>query len=154
MRFFRSAKGAILVETLLVVPVVTIFAIGVVEFGSIFWQRQQLQAGVRDAARYWSRCTPDPLVSSCSLIKARNIAFYGTPAPNVTGCDSTSLRVRGWCQDNQITIAPNPPPTEFGAEDVVTVTGTATYTGSPIFGLLQIGNVQFSYTHEERYIGW
>ena len=40
------------------------------------------------------------------------------------------------------------------ADRLVTVTGTATYTGSPLFGLLRIANIPFSYSHQERFIGW
>lgn len=149
-KFYLSTGGAILVETLLVVPVVTVFAVGVVEFGSVFWQRQQLQAGVRDAARYWARCTPD--AASCTEAKARNVAFYGTPAP-----DGTSVcRVRGWCAAGQLTLLPaaDDLPASPDETSSVVVTGTAIYSGSPIFGLLRLGNIEFSYRYEQRYIGW
>ncbi len=156
-RFQRSTRGAILVETLVVVPVVVIFAVGLVEFGSLFWQRQQLQAGVRDAARYMSRC--EETLANCTLDIARNVAFFGTPAPEPT----TPLRVRGWSQDDQLEIvlttvnaagAAVAEDDATAADRLVTVTGTATYTGSPLFGLLRIANIPFSYSHQERFIGW
>jgi Flp pilus assembly protein TadG len=152
-RFRRSTRGAILVETIVVVPIVTIFAMGVVEFGNIFLQRQQMQAGVRDAARYITRCTPDTSVSFCTLDKARLIAFYGTLTPASTGCTSTALRVRGWCTAAQLefspaVIDPLDPPEE------IEVTGSIEYTGSPVFRFLRIDPIPFSYTMEARYIGW
>lgn len=137
----------------MVVPVVTIFAIGVVEFGSIFWQRQQMQTGVRDAARYLSRCIPDPLVSNCSLDKARNIAFYGTIAPTAPGCTSRELRVRGWCTAAQLTVSPPAIDPDDLPEELV-VTGTVTYSGSPLFQFLRIEPIPFTYRMEVRYIGW
>lgn len=155
-RFIRSARGAILVETIIVVPVVTVFAAGIVEFGSIFWQRHQLQIGVRDAARYWSRCIGNPELSSCSIQKARNMAFYGTAEPpaDQIGCTSPLLRVRGWCNNSQLVINPATAPANISANNLFTVTGTVTYQGSPVFRLLQIDPIEFSYTYEQRFIGW
>lgn len=159
-RFRRSTRGAILVETLIVVPVVVIFAVGLVEFGSLFWQRQQLQAGVRDAARYVSRCETEAVeMSNCSFDIARNLAFFGTTDPQ----PDTPLRVRGWYEDAQLAISLTDvnaagAAVDAGDEDavarLVTVTGTATYTGSPLFGLLRIADIEFAYSHQERFIGW
>lgn len=138
-------------------PVVVIFAVGLVEFGSLFWQRQQLQAGVRDAARYVSRCEESR--SNCTLDIARNVAFFGTPAPDPT----TPLRVRGWYRDEQLDIAVtaiNAAGAAVSDDDatavdrLVTVTGSTTYAGSPLFGLLRIASIPFSYSHQERFIGW
>lgn len=145
-RFFLSTRGVVLAEALIVLPIVTIFAIGVLEFGSVFWQRQQLQTGVRDAARYWSRCRPD--FSNCSLAIARNIAFYGNPAG--TG----SLRVPNWDDASELDIAPAVPPGAPAAADLVTVTGTLTYAGSPLISRLSIPVMTITYQHQERYIGW
>lgn len=144
--FWRSDDGTILAEALLVIPVVTIFAVGILEFGNVFWQRQLLEVGVRDAARYWSRC--NPVFATCSLATARNIAIYGNPEG--TG----ELRVPNWEGSGAITILPSVQVTSPSAGDTVVVTGTMTYSPSPIFGFLQIGNISISYTHQERYYGW
>ncbi|MFB2608471.1 TadE/TadG family type IV pilus assembly protein, partial [Rhizobium phaseoli] len=53
--FWRREEGAVLAEALLAIPFVTLFAAGILEFGSIFWQRMQIDAGLRDAGRYLSR---------------------------------------------------------------------------------------------------
>lgn len=152
-RFGRSTRGAILTETVIVVPVVTVFALGVVEFGGLLWQRHQLQAGVRDAARYWSRCTPVTGLSVCTIDKARLVAFYGRTNPAVRSCESRELRVRNWCETSQLTITPAVPPLLPGPTDVVTVTGTLTYRGSPVFRLVS-NPVALTYSVEARYIGW
>lgn len=155
-RFARAARGAILVETIIVVPLVTVFAAGIVEFGSIFWQRHQMQIGVRDAARYWSRCIGDDTLSSCSLAKARNMAFYGTAEPDLGKgpCEPSILRVRNWCDPSELLITPSTPPEDISATNVFTVTGTVAYEGSPVFRLLGIKPIEFTYTYQQRYIGW
>ncbi|MDX1822722.1 MAG: TadE/TadG family type IV pilus assembly protein [Paracoccaceae bacterium] len=146
--FVAGTEGALLTETLIVVPVVTIFAVGILEFGNVFWQRHQVQVGVRDAARYWSRCRGTAPFDTCSQTIARNLAFYGNPEG--TG----GPRVVGWTEDADLEIAPALPPSNPDRDDLVTVTGTHTYTGSPLMRLLQIEAFAFSYTHEQRYIGW
>jgi hypothetical protein len=147
MRYFMAATaGSILVEAMLVIPVVTIFAVGVLEFGNVLWQRQQLQTGVRDAARYWSRCRPD--FSFCSHEIARNLAFYGNPG-GVGG-----LRVPNWSAAADLEIEPILPPPAPQPDDLVVVTGRVEYRSSPLFGVLLINPIVISYTHSERYIGW
>ena len=83
-----------LTEALLAVPFVTLFAAGILEFGNIFWERMQIDAGLRDAGRYMSRCRPTTptYTSSCSEVTAKLIAFYGTQSP----AEGAALRVRGW----------------------------------------------------------
>lgn len=135
-------------ETLIVVPVVTIFAVGILEFGNVFWQRHQVQVAVRDAARYWARCRGIAPFDTCSQTIARNLAFYGNPAG--TGAP----RIVGWTDPTALVIDPVIPPSSPDLDDLVIVTGTHTYTGSPLMRLLQIEAFDFSYTHEQRYMGW
>ncbi|WP_212523409.1 TadE/TadG family type IV pilus assembly protein [Actibacterium sp. MT2.3-13A] len=152
----QDETGSVLTEALLLLPFLTIFSIGVLEFGNVLWQRHQLQTGVRDAARYWSRCQPaqpgsnPPFYSWCSVAIAQNIAFYGKPNP--TGADNP--RVPGWTDPADLTIAPVPQPSHPASTDLVTVTGTLDYLGSPLFGALQIPIIEIEYTHTERYVGW
>lgn len=149
--FCASEKGAVFIEALIVVPLFMIFSIGILEFGNVLWQRHQLQTGVRDAGRYWSRCTPDASGSwsggSCSLDIARNIAFYGDPAGAAGGGE---LRIPNWNNAAQLTITPEHP----ASGDQVIVRATLDYQGSPLFSALGIGALQIGYTHTERYIGW
>lgn len=152
-RFRRSTSGAILVEALIVVPVVVVFAVGVAEFGSIFWQRHQLQAGVRDAARYMARCTEVPATASnCDPAIARNIAFFGTPTLTAT----TPHRVRGWYENGTLEFKTIEVKNSAGTkvDMLVQVTGRATYTGSGLIGLIGLAKVDFAYSHQERFIGW
>ena len=144
--FWHDQDGIALTEALIVLPVLIVFTFGILEFGNILVQRQQLQTGVRDAARYWSRCRPD--FSNCSLATARNIAFYGNPAG--TG----ALRVPNWSEDSMLVITPETPPGAPVATDLVEVTGTVNYLQSPVFALLLDGAFSFQYVHRERYIGW
>jgi Flp pilus assembly protein TadG len=148
-RFLGRDEGSILVETLLIVPVITIFAVGIMEFGNLLWQRHQLQTGVRDAARYWARCGPE---LNCTIERARNIAFYGTPAPQV---GVSPVRVPGWTEDSQLTVTPdpNPAPAAATAQSVISVTGEFEYTGL-LLALIGVQPVSVSYTHTQRYIGW
>lgn len=174
-RFFRSARGAILVETLIVVPVIVVFAVGVVEFGAIFLQRLEMQAGVRDAARYWSRCIEE---NSCSVQTAENIAFYGVPVPvGTTGCTGTAeLRVPNWCRrtteadpdidfipddayENAVRSIPGATADDPSTIPKVKVRGRLVYQGSPVFRLLSNDEVSIAepilfYEYEQRHIGW
>ncbi|MBT8458711.1 MAG: pilus assembly protein, partial [Boseongicola sp.] len=54
----KEQDGVVLVEALLALPILSLITFGILEFGNVMWQRQQLQVGVRDAARYWTRCRP------------------------------------------------------------------------------------------------
>lgn len=152
-RFRTSERGAILVEALLIVPVITLFALAVVEFGFIFWERQQLQAGVRDAARYLSRCSvkayTDPSLI-CSFTKAQQIATqYYNP---VAG--QTYNRLPGATPP---TITITPAANQFQnvtTASIITVTGTFNHYQSPAFRLLNLTPFPITYTYSMRYSGW
>lgn len=142
----QDQDGVILVETLLAVPLLTLLTFGILEYGNMMWQRQQLQVGVRDAARYWSRCRPS--FHNCSADTARNIAFYGNPA------GSGSPRVPGWDATSELTISPETPSTTPGAGDIVVVRGTVIYQGSPVFNAVLDAPVPIGYWTTMRYFGW
>lgn len=126
----------------------TILTIGVLEFSNMLWQRQQMQIGVRDAVRYWSRCRPDFSSGACSLAVARNIAFHGNPAG--TG----PLRVPGWDDASELELVPATPPTAPQATDLVSGVGRMNYVSSPLFGALEISAITMSYSYSQRYFGW
>lgn len=151
-KYVKDEKGAVLVEAILAFPVLTILTFGMLEFGNVMWERQQLQSGVRDAARYWSRCRPvtAQYSSTCDEATARNIAFYGNPGG--TG----NPRVPGWNDAAEISISPakaslSNAPTQ---DDIVRVTGTVTYQGSPVMSALMSGGITISSSTEMRSIGW
>lgn len=150
-RFAASDRGSVLTETIIAVPLLTILAIGMLEFGNMLWQRHQMQVGVRDAARYWARCRPVVGATAympCSQAIARNLAFYGNPAG--TG----ALRVPGWDQPAELTITPATPPQSPDATSLVTATGRFAYQGSPLYAALGLGTIELNYTYTLRYNGW
>lgn len=154
-RFRTSERGAILVEALLVVPVITLFALAVLEFGFIFWERQQLQAGVRDAARYLSRCSVKSYTATtpvCSFDKARTIATkYYDPAATPPGYYN---RLPG---STLPTITITPTAAQFQnvtTASIITVEGTFAHFQSPTFRLLRLEPFPITYKYSVRYIGW
>lgn len=142
----QDQDGIVLVETLLAVPLLTLLTFGILEYGNMMWQRQQLQVGVRDAARYWSRCRPT--FHNCSADIARKIAFFGNPE------GSGNPRVPGWDDEFELTISPTTPATTPSASDVVVVRGTVTYQGSPLFNAVLDAPVPIGYWTTMRYLGW
>ncbi|MER9410414.1 MULTISPECIES: TadE/TadG family type IV pilus assembly protein [unclassified Mesorhizobium] len=149
-RFHRDEHGAVLAEALIIVPFVTLFSVGILEFGNMFWEKEQVETGLRDAARYLGRCQPSNAlsgyVSQCSETVAQSIAYYGTSDPA-----ATTLRVPGWSPGGS-TIA-FATVTRSGEKVVVASTSLA-YSASPLFGWLGIAGITIEAYHEERYIGW
>ncbi|WP_064692352.1 TadE/TadG family type IV pilus assembly protein [Rhizobium aegyptiacum] len=144
--FWRREEGAVLAEALLAIPFVTLFAAGILEFGSIFWQRMQIDAGLRDAGRYLSRCRPlsGTYVPTCNEATAKTIAFYGTQTPAA----DAEPRVPDWKDAADITI------TAPDADGNITLSTAHLYKSSPVFSFLGIDAITISSFHEERYIGW
>ena len=150
-QFAKEERGVVLVETLLAIPVLTLLALGILEFGNMMWQRQQLQSGVKDAARYWARCRPVTATGTafmpCDIRTAQLIAFTGRPAGG-------AARVPGWDETSELTITPASPPTVPNDTSLVTVTGTVVYEPSPFFGSLYRAPITISYWYQTRYLGW
>ncbi|MCA1443405.1 pilus assembly protein [Ensifer sp. IC4062] len=150
--FLAKEEGAVLAEALLAVPFATLFVAGILEFGNIFWERMQIDAGLRDAGRYLSRCRHTATFNSdCSVETAKRIAFYGTQS-----LGTTPPRVPGWGSSlADITV-----PVDADGNVVIdadgnfTVSTTHQYEASPLFGWLGIDAITISASHEERYIGW
>ena len=149
-QFFKDQDGVVLVEAFLALPVLLLLTIGILEFGTMMWQRQQLQVGVRDAARYWSRCRPlenGAAFMPCSRAQAINIAVFGNPDGN------GNPRVPGWTTA-EVTVAPEAPSGSPLATDLVTVSALTTYQGSPLFSAVLGNNINIGYRTTMRYIGW
>jgi len=144
----RDEDGTVLIETLIAMPVLMIMTFGILEFGNMMWQRQQLQIGVRDAARYWSKCRPT--FHSCTLANAQNIAFYGDPR----GAANSALRVPGWDDSSELTITPASPPTEPDENDLVIVSAKFVYQGTPVYDAIFGGTTEIGYNYTTRYFGW
>jgi hypothetical protein len=133
-----------------VVPFVTLFSVGILEFGNMFWQKEQIETGLRDAARYLARCQTDAtFAAACNAATARDIAYYGTSLP-VAG--TTPLRVPGWglAPDADMTISEP-------RAGVIRVDVAHSYLASPLFGWLglgEAGEITIHAFHEQRYVGW
>lgn len=141
----------VLVETLIALPVLVLISLTFLEFGNMMWQRQQLQAGVKDAARYWARCRPSTATGSafmnCSENTARLIAFTGSPTGGPT-------RVPGWDNDSELTIGPTTLPTSPDETSLVTVEGTVEFQATPVTARIIPSGITISYYHQTRYLGW
>jgi len=142
LRFARNEAGTAMTEALLAVPVLTLLAIAILEFGVLFLERQAVQTGVRDAARYLARCLPDR--GRCSVEIARNIAFNGT----LDG--SGALRLRGWSGDDALVMLTALPP----ADGILRLEGRFDHSGSPLIGVLDLPALSITYPHAERWTGW
>jgi Flp pilus assembly protein TadG len=146
-KFRGEESGAVLAEALLAIPFVTLFAVGILEFGNIFWQKQQIETGLRDAARYMARCRPTTptYTANCNVTTAKTIAYYGTQSPAL----GAKLRVPGWGPDlADITV---------GAADAngdFTVSTAHVYQSSPLFSWLGIDVITLHSAQQERYMGW
>ncbi|CTQ52073.1 hypothetical protein LP7551_00590 [Roseibium album] len=140
-RFSDGVSGVVMTEAILSLPILVLLAAGVLEFGSVLWQREQIVTGLRDSIRYVARCRHAD--ATCDTV-ARNIAYYGSSA---TG----TLRVPGWnATDSPITITR----ATLVAQDVVTASTTHTLLNSPLLGILGIGTITVTLDHQQRDIGW
>ena len=152
--FRRDARGAATMEVALAFPFIVLFAAGLIEYGSLFYNYELIQTGVRDAARYLARVQN----RVASETAARNLALRGT-------VDGTgALRVRWW-QTSDIQIAyettPNPVDEATGRRPyrgrdpliVVRVSTSFNYAGLGLLSAVRLGPVRVDAAHEERYVG-
>lgn len=153
-RFGRDRRGTAAIEAALAVPFMVVLASGVIELGTLFYNEELIQTGVRDAARYLAH-VQDPPVSEDA---ARNLATRGT----ITS--SGSLRV-SWWQPDQVAVAyevtPNPVDAKTGLRlyrggpsvTTVRVSTTVPYRGQGLLSALGLAPVQVTAAHEERHVG-
>lgn len=141
-RFRKENEGGAMVEALLALPVLTMLAFGMLEFGSMFWQREQIETGLRDAARYMARCRHEN--DTCEAT-ARNLAYYGSVAAQ------PQPRVPNWVPaESPITFQER----SGEIQTVVTATTTHQLVNSPLFGFLGIDEITITSWHDQRVIGW
>lgn len=147
-RFTVSESGVVMTEALLAVPFLTLFSVGLLEFGAVLWQREQIETGLRDAARYVARCrtsASNAAVPASCLTVARNLAYHAT-------VDGTGpLRVSGWNVGTSNIVFTYP---ALGAETGVTATTTNQMISSPMFGMLDIDALTITLSHSQRRVGW
>lgn len=147
-RLAASESGVVMTEALLAVPFLTLFSVGVLEFGAVLWQREQIETGLRDAARYVARCrtsSGDPAIPGSCLTVARNLAYRAT----VDG--SGDLRVSNWTAGTSDIIFTYP---ALAGETGVTATTTHQLINSPLFGMLDIDAMTITMSHTQRRLGW
>ncbi|MBS3648101.1 pilus assembly protein [Pseudaminobacter sp. 19-2017] len=149
-RLHRDTQGAVLAETIVVVPFVTLFSVGILEFGNMFWQKEQIETGLRDAARYLSRCQPTNKAagfeSYCTEGLARRLAYYGTVADG-----TTAPRVTGWTPSRSEINFDYP---MRNGQKVVVARTDHVYSASPLFNWLRLDRITIQAYHEQRYVGW
>ena len=164
IRLGPDSRGAAMVEMAMLMPFLMLLAGGVFEFGAFFYQYQQVQAGVRDAARYMSRVTDtsmsvipcDPLVLATKVTNAKKIAVMGL-------IGGTSKRVSWWDEPNvtvdYATVIANPLisgyPSYRGPTAgirIINVSTSVAYPGVGFLGMLGVSPT-VTLSHAERCIG-
>ena len=141
-RFAVDTVGVAMTEAIVMVPLLFLLAVGVLEFGMLFWQREQIETGLRDASRYIARCRHAQ--ATCEQ-NARNLAYYGSTAASATH------RVPNWdAAGSTITFSQN------AGSVMTTVSATTTHqlANAPMFGVLGLGQITVSAYHRQRVIGW
>lgn len=152
--FRRATRGAAAIEVALAFPLVVLFGAGLFEYGSLFYNFELIQTGVRDAARFLAR-VQNPTASETA---ARNLARRGTV--DATG----ALRVTSWQQtDIQITYETTPNPIDettgrrlYRGRDplvVVRVSTSFDHNGLGLLNAVGLGPLRVAAAHEERYVG-
>jgi hypothetical protein len=154
LRLRHDDKGAAAIEAALTFPFIVLLGSGLFEFGSVFYNYEMIQTGVRDAARYLARVGDLP----SSETAARNLAVRGTVNA------SAPLRVSWWqAADVQIIYRTTPNPIDpntglrlYRGNDPLTVIRVSTdldYNGIGLLNAVGLGPVRVTAAHEERYVG-
>jgi Flp pilus assembly protein TadG len=147
-------RGVAAVEAALSFPFLIAVSAGLFEFGSIFYNYQLMQTGVRDAGRYLSRA-PD---LAAAEENAKRLALTGSI---LTG---QPARVSWWKPEHvqvayRTTANPRDATTglrNYRSGDTVTtirVSTTVPYQGMGLLSAIGLGPIQISTAHEERYVG-
>ncbi|WP_163266884.1 TadE/TadG family type IV pilus assembly protein [Chelativorans alearense] len=160
--FERDERGQILVEMTLITPLMISLSAGVFEFGNLIHHKLLIEAGLRDAARYYARCNTqlfaDAGLSIDCTTNAQNTALYGSTSVG-------TLRVEDW--SGPVTISTytttNTVDPITGLQDyrssgasVVTVRVTTSYdyAGMSLLSYLGMSPITLAAAHEERLVGW
>jgi Flp pilus assembly protein TadG len=147
-------RGVAAVEAALALPFLVLLGLGLAEFGTVFYQTQLVQTGLRDAGRYLSR-VPDLAGAEDA---ARRVAVTGTPAPG------EAARVVWWKPEHvQIAYRTTANPRDavtgtrpYRSGEVVTVVRVSTsvpYVGLGLLSNFGVSGFQIAAAHEERYVG-
>lgn len=86
----RSRRGSAAVEFALTFPLIVLLAIGIVEYGWLFHEYNQLHTALRDAARFGSKnATGDTaigLLAAQTRLQTNLIEYYGICPAGLAGC--------------------------------------------------------------------
>lgn len=156
-KFCSDERGAVMVEMTLITPLMISLSAGVFEFGNLFQKKLLIEAGLRDAARYASRCNPSFSGLACDA-NAKNIAVFGR-------ISAGTARVTGWAASDVIVAYYNTTNTlnGDGTQDyrgpganirTVRVTTSFSYTGFSLLAYLGLSPIALAAAHEERVTGW
>src|SRR5829696_5336761 len=145
-------RGVAAVEAALAFPFLLALMAGLFEFGSVFYNFELMQTGVRDAGRYLSRVAD----LGAAEESAKRLAVTGSIA------SGQAARVDWWTpiQISYRTIE-NPRDATTGlrnyrAGDTLTVVRVSTsvpYEGMGLLAAIGLGPIQINAAHEERYVG-
>jgi hypothetical protein len=159
----RDVSGVVAIEVAIATPFLVLLTAGTIEYGSMLYNAQLMQTGVRDAARYLANMPGLPTASAGTRApiedRARRLAVSGTIASGGTP------RVKDWHADAggiQIAYEPIANPRDavtglraYRGDDtvyIVRVTGSMNYTGIGLLQALSIVSVPISAVHEERHV--
>ncbi len=156
-RFRSDERGSVLVEMTLITPLMISLSAGVFEFGNLFQKKLLIEAGLRDAARYASRCNASFSGYTCNAY-AQNIAVFGSYAAG-------TARVTGWAASDVTIAYYNTVNTQNadGTQDyrgkganvtTVRVTTSFSYAGFSLLSYLGLSPITLAAAHEERVTGW
>lgn len=153
-RRLADDRGVAAVEAALSFPFLIAIGAGLFEFGSMFYNYQLMQTGVRDAGRYLSRAAD----LDAAAENAKRLAVTGSIVPG------EPARVKWWKTEHvQIayrTLA-NPRDAATGLRSyrsgdtvtIVRVTTSVPYAGTGLLSFIGLDAVQIGTAHEERYVG-
>src|SRR5215204_3253 len=145
-------RGVAAVEAALAFPFLLALMAGLFEFGSVFYNFELMQTGVRDAGRYLSR-VPD---LGAAEENAKRLAVTGSIA------SGQAARVDWWTPGQiQISYRTNLRDATTGlrncrAGDTLTIVRVSTsvpYEGMGLLAAIGLGPIQINAAHEERYVG-
>jgi Flp pilus assembly protein TadG len=153
--FFKSRRGAALVEFTLVAPIFIMLMCGLAEFSNALRQYHIMEKGVRDAGRYLAR-TP---MAGCNVnggeaAAARNLALTGHVAggnfllPTWTDPSTVTISI-AQCVDNSSGAYRG-----RAQMPVIEVTARAPYVDLGMLSVLGFGAIQLEVSHQQLWIGW
>ena len=156
-RIGTDGSGAAGVEFALVLPLLVVLTFGTIEMGRMLWQHEIITKGVRDGVRYLTRvpvsCTtagPGGTFSAAAEQAAENLVKSGTTTagtPILSAYNSATFTIEVDCRDAAALGL-------SGGTYLPVVRMTAAVPFVDYFlGIIGIGDVTFTVTHEEVNVG-